>query len=50
MAGREPKKLTDEQKRLMLELSKSLGDYETDSTFEGKGWFDKFKDSLGSDT
>lgn len=45
-----PKKLTDEQKRLMLELSKSLGDYETDSTFEGKGWFDKFKDSLGTDT
>ena len=44
-----PQKLTDEQKRLMLELSKSLGDYETDSTFGDKGWFDKFKDSLGTD-
>jgi molecular chaperone DnaJ len=41
-----PQTLTDEQRRLLLELSKSFDDDGTDAAREDKGWFDNVKDSL----
>ena len=43
-----PQALTDEQRRLLRELSKSFGDDGTGATPEDKRWFDKFKDTLGT--
>ena len=43
-----PSTLTDEQLRLLKELSESLGDPQQGTDEGGKGWFDKFKDTLGN--
>ena len=43
-----PKSLTEEQRHLLLELSRSLGDNGAGpDDDDDKGWFDKIKDSLG---
>ena len=43
-----PSKLTAEQRRLFNELAESLDDPQSDAETDDKGWFDKFKDTLGS--
>ena len=42
-----PTSLTEEQRRLFQELAESLGDGEATDDSNGRGWFGKFKDSLG---
>ena len=43
-----PENLTAEQRRLFNELATSLGDPQGDSEERDRGWFDKFKDTLGA--
>ena len=48
VAVQTPTSLTDEQRRLFQQLAMSLSDSETDADSDyDKGWFDKFKDTLG---
>jgi molecular chaperone DnaJ len=46
MVVQTPRRLDENQRRLLQELSESLGESESDED-DDKGWFDKFKDSLG---
>jgi molecular chaperone DnaJ len=46
MVVQTPRRLDEHQRRLLQELSESLGESESDEE-DDKGWFDKFKDSLG---
>ena len=43
-----PSTLTDDQLRLLKELSESLGDPQQEVEGSDKGWFGKFKDTLGN--
>ena len=43
-----PTSLTGEQRRLLRQLSESLGDPRDSSDPAGKGWFDRFKDTIGN--
>ena len=46
MVVQTPRRLDDHQRRLLQELSESLGGSASEEG-DDKGWFDKFKDSLG---
>ncbi len=46
MVVQTPRRLDENPRRLLQELSESLGESESDED-DDKGWFDKFKDSLG---
>ena len=46
MVVQTPRRLDEHQRRLLQELSESLGGNASDEE-DDKGWFDKFKDSLG---
>ena len=43
-----PTSLTDEQRNLLQELARSLGDQKATPDTENKGWFEKFKDAFGT--
>ena len=43
-----PTSLTDEQRDLLQELAKSLGDQQATPDGDNKGWFEKFKDAFGT--
>ena len=42
-----PRHVTEEQRRLFHELAESLGDPETEDDSHDKGWFGRFRDTLG---
>jgi len=46
MVVQTPRRLDENQRRLLQELSESLGDSGSVDD-DDKGWFDKFKDSIG---
>jgi DnaJ-class molecular chaperone len=46
MVVQTPRRLDENQRRLLQELSESLGG-STSVDADYKGWFDKFKDSIG---
>ena len=43
-----PTSLTGEQRRLLRQLSESLGDPRDSSDPAGRGWFGRFKDTIGN--
>ena len=43
-----PTSLTDEQRNLLQELARSMGDQKATPDSDNKGWFEKFKDAFGA--
>ena len=44
-----PKSLTEQQRQLLRELAETLGDSRSESGGGDRGWFDRFKETLGGD-